>query len=55
MKKQNNSEQKAREVEIEKMETKILDLRGTCREEAMETYRKLLVAAEGHRVYFVQH
>jgi hypothetical protein len=55
MKKENNSEQKAREVEIQIMETEILCLRGICREEAMAAYRKLLVASDGHRVYFVQH
>jgi hypothetical protein len=55
MKNENNSEQEAREVEIEIMETEMLDLRGVYREEAMEAYRKLLVASEGHRVYFIQH
>lgn len=55
MKKENNSAQEAREVEMEIIETEILDLRGRYREEAMEAYRKLLVASEGQRVYFVQH
>ena len=55
MKKENNYDQKVREVEIEIMEKKILDLRGRYREEEMKVYRKLLVASEGHRVYFVQH
>jgi hypothetical protein len=55
MKNENSSEQETREVEMQIMETEILDLRGNYREEAMEAYRKLLVASEGHRVYFVQH
>ncbi len=55
MRKGNNSEQEAREAEIEIMEKEILDLKGRYREEAMDAYRKLLVASEGHRVYFVQH
>ena len=53
MKKENKSEQEAREVEIEIMEKEILNLKGKYREEAMESYRKLLIASEGHRVYFV--
>jgi hypothetical protein len=55
MKKDKNSEQEAREVEMEIMEKEILDLKGRYREEAMDAYRKLLVASEGQRVYFVQH
>ncbi len=55
MRKYNNSEQEAREAEIEIMEKEILDLKGRYREEAMDAYRKLLVASEGQRVYFVQH
>ena len=55
MKKENNSEQEAKEVEIEIMEKTILTLKGKYREAAMEAYRKLLVALEGQRVYFVQH
>ncbi len=55
MKNDNNFEQETREVEIEIMEKEILELRGRIREEAMDAYRKLLVASEGHRVYFVQH
>jgi hypothetical protein len=53
MKKEDNSEQEAREVEIEIMEKEILGLRGRHREIAMEAYRKLLIASEGQRVYFV--
>jgi hypothetical protein len=55
MKKEDNSEQETRKNEIEIMEKEILDLKGRCREEAMEAYRKLFVASEGYRVYFVQH
>jgi len=55
MKEENTFEQEAREVEMQIMGTEILNLRGRYREEAMEAYRKLLVASEGHRVYFVQH
>jgi len=55
MKKENNSEQEAREVEMEIMEIEIPCLRGINREEAMKVYRKLLVASDGHRVYFVRH
>ncbi len=55
MRKDNNSEQEAREAEIEIMEKEILDLKGRYREEAMDAYRKLLLASEGHQIYFVQH
>ncbi len=55
MKKEHNSNQEARETEMEIMEKEMLNLRGRFREEAMEAYRKLLIASEGHRVYFVHH
>ena len=55
MKKGNDSEQKAREVEIQTIETEILRLRGISREEAMVAYRKLLVASTDKPVYFARY
>jgi hypothetical protein len=54
MKKDKISEQ-AREFEIGLMEIEILAFKGSLRDEAMKAYRKLLVASEGKRTYFVQH
>jgi len=55
MKKENDSEQKTREFEIQIMETEILCLRGICREEVMAAYRKFLVASTDKPVYFARY
>ena len=44
----------ARKFEIEILETEILDLKGTEREEAMRAYRKLLLYSADELIYFMR-
>ena len=44
----------AKIFEIEMLETEILDLKGRERDEAMKTYRKLLLSARDEPIYFMR-
>jgi hypothetical protein len=44
----------ARKLEIEILETEILDLKGRKREEAMKAYRKLLLSSADEPIYFMR-
>ena len=46
--------EEARRLEIEILETEILDLKGKKREEAIKAYRKLLLSSKDEPVYFVR-
>jgi len=48
------STREATKLEIEILETEILDLKGKKREEAMETYRKLLLSSADEPIYFMK-
>jgi len=49
------STREARKLEIEILETEILDLKGRKREEeAMEAYRKLLLSSADEPIYFMK-
>jgi len=53
-KKLSRSTREARELEIEILETEILDLKGRKREEAMRVYRKLLLSSADDPIYFMR-
>ena len=44
----------ARKLEIEILETEIIDLKGRKREEAMKAYRKLLLSSADELIYFLR-
>jgi len=48
------STREVRKLEIEILETEILDLKGRKREEAMEAYRKLLLSSADEPIYFMR-
>ena len=48
------STRETRKLEIEILETEILDLKGRKREEAMEAYRKLLLSSADEPIYFMR-
>jgi hypothetical protein len=48
------STRETRKLEIEILETEILDLKGRKREEAMKAYRKLLLSSANEPIYFMR-